>query len=158
MCFDGWCRKGIIHYWVPKFLSSCLKLGPPTPPPPYRVSPLTLVLGWAHPFAEMGGWETQFRRLNRHSGTLYSIIPLRLMWCTLYRLPRTAALARRDSEGSAANLNLDLGMLQIFYSILLIYFTIFLIYFTIFYLYILQYSTYIFYNILLEYFTIFYLT
>jgi hypothetical protein len=53
----------------------------------------------------------------------------------VYRLPRTAALARRDSEGSAANLNLDLGMLQIFYNILLISFTIF------FYLYILQYST-----------------
>jgi hypothetical protein len=43
----------------------------------------------------------------------------------VYRLPRTAALARRDSEGSAANLNLDLGMLQMLYSILLIYFTIF---------------------------------
>ncbi len=121
------------------------ELGPPTPPSLASLSPPLGSGGEAHSFAGEGvgdpihtidgGVQVAPYRRPRQEG----------LWGQRRQpqsRPRDASDALQYSTYLFYNILLDLGMLQILYSILLIYYTIF-------YLYILQYYTCIFYNILL---------
>jgi hypothetical protein len=71
-------RKGITLYRVPEFLSSHLNRARPHPSPASECVPPTWVLRGEKPsLAGEGVGVTQFIRLDRNSGTLQSIIPLR---------------------------------------------------------------------------------
>jgi hypothetical protein len=58
---------------VPEILSLRQKMGPPTPSP--RNGCVSPHLGPGGTTLVCGGWGTQFRHRDRHSDTMYSIIP-----------------------------------------------------------------------------------